>query len=229
MPRQWESDLVHRSGFRFLNTFFFSRPFGLARGTLLATVVTLACTDDGGDQSVAFGPSALEINGAENTAGVRFDRDDGEIALACDARLTVRLGPVDVTPGILLNWDLRPPDNCGDEVTQCGHPRVRFLDADDALVLQGDQVSINPVFDLGVVDVQRIRKIEALLISSTNGKPYLQDGKEVSDRWRVRITAPPEECVFEGTGGTPGSGGSEPGNMAGMGGVGGLDGLGGAR
>jgi hypothetical protein len=113
--------------------------------------------------------------------------------------------------------------------------RVRFLDRDDDVILEGDQVSITPVFDLRDIEVGPIRKIEALLINGNNGRPYLQDGKEVSDRWKVKIVPPPADCIVEGTGGTAaggsvGSGGSSTGNLAGMGGLlGGFGGLGGAQ
>lgn len=213
-------------------SFRFSRPFHLAGWALLTTIVVAACNNEDADEAVEFGPSQLKITGAQNTDGVSFDRDDNEVELACDARLTVLLGPEDVTPGILKNWDLRPPGNCGEESTQCGFLRVRFLDSDDEVIRKDDQVSITPVFDLGNVNVEKIKRIEALLINGRNGRPYLQDGKEVSDRWKVKIVPPPEDCLVDGTGGTGtggsvGSGGSD--NLAGMGGLGGLSGLGGAQ
>jgi hypothetical protein len=194
----------------------------------LAATVTGACSKDKGDEEATFGPAVLEILGAQNTAGQEFEPDDSTITLACDQRLTFHVGPHDVTPGLLKNWNLRPPGTCPSNA-QCGYLRYQLVDAEGNTLLQSDQANIAPVLDLSSIEIGEISSFVALLMDGTTAEPYLQDDAQVSDSWSVRVESGTMDCEDPGTGGSAsGSGGTDGTGGDQFGGMGGLGGLGGA-
>lgn len=205
--------------------------FQLRFALAFSAAALVGCKKDAGDEELRYGPAALNILGAQNTNGTKFLSTDPEINLVCDARVTILLGPKSSTPGLLDNWNLRPPATCGN-VSQCGYIHVEFLDKEGDLLLQGDQANIAPVFDLSGMDPSKVSKIVARLMTGDTAEPFLQDGSEVSDSWKVRIDGPAGECSVDATGGASASGGASGGAdatgggdpLGGMGGLGGFDG-----
>lgn len=173
------------------------------------------CSSDSGDDTEALDPPLLEIKGAQNAAGSTFDRDDDVIEVACDPRVTIRLGPSSLGAGLLDNWKFRGPDACGKNAnsqTQCGYVRVELRSDDEKVLGTLEQVVLNPVIDGSIYPLKDVRQIVVTLHSSYDGKPFLVDGKPVTDNWQIRFETE-EMCGMGGAGG-----GANMGGMTGLGG-----------
>lgn len=163
------------------------------------------CSSDSGDDTEALDPPLLEIKGAQNAAGNTFDRDDDVIEVACDPRVTIRLGPSSLGAGLLDNWKFRGPANCK-EADQCGYVRVELRGDDEKVLSTLEQAVLNPVIDGSIYPLDEVRQIVVTLRSGYDGTPFLVDGKPVTDNWQIRFENE-EMCGMGGAGGGSNMGG----------------------
>ncbi len=169
------------------------------------------CSSDSDQTTEELDPPLLEIRGAQNADGKEFDRDDEFVEVACDPRLTIRLGPSTDGAGLLDNWDLRGPRNCS-EGDQCGFVRVELLDEDEKVLATVEQASLNPLIDGAKYELEEVRQLVVSLYSGYDGALFLVDGEPVMDSWKIRF----ESATMCGMGGA--GGGSGTGGMDGLGG-----------
>lgn len=184
-----------------------------------ALLVFGACSDDSDDSEEEREPTILEILGAQNAEGSRYELDDDLVEVSCDPRVTINLGPSPLGSGLLDNWQFRGPGTCGSAL-QCGFIRAQLLDSEGKVVTEVEQAVLNPVFDLSEVDLERIASVETTLVQGKDLEDYLVDGEPVTASWTVEFSAASGCEGMGGAGGAPSMGGAPP--------VGGIGGMGGA-
>lgn len=191
--------------------------------SLIGLGCAVSCKDKTSSEE-GFGPPSLLFLGAQNADGAAFDVEDEVVEVACDPRVTFRLGPSSDLEGVLDNWVLRPAGACRGQL-QCGFVRLDLRDEHDEILMTSDQASINFVVDLSGQELAEVRAVTALLINGNNGNLYLREGAPVADRWDVRLSSVDCESSHGGAGGDSGTGGKSGTGGASLGGAGGFGGL----
>lgn len=180
-----------------------------------------ACADGNSNKDQLTKSPTLEIAAIENSQGQTFQPDE-RISVACDRRLTVRLGPSNTTPYMLDNWIFRPPANCDEKQKQCGFVRLLLRYSDNKTVTV-ERASLAIVLSDQFV-TSELQEVTATLIDGHDGSVFLVDDQAISDHTDLSLNF--TDCPNSGSGGD--GGGSDVVSDGGMGGMGGETGLGGS-
>ena len=165
------------------------------------------CSSDSQQKTEKLDPPVLEIRGAQNADGKEFDRDDEVVEVACDPRVTIRLGPSTFGAGLLDNWEFRGPRNCKKE-ERCGFVRVELLDKSEKVLATLEQASLNPLIDGAKYELDEVTQVVVTLYSGYDGEKFLVDGEPVIDSWNIRFESA-TMCGMGGAGGGESTGGSD--------------------
>ncbi len=181
-------------------------------------------------------PPNLELLSVTNADGEAVEAEGESVRLACDTRLTIGVGPVQVDndgveqPGLLQDWLWGPPGTCG-AFRPCGYVRVELLNADEEILsrstmdreipARAEAPLLNIVIETEGLNLSEVRQVRAQLIQGNTGLVYENEGVSVEDSWEFTLSAP-DDCE-QGMGGMGGFGGQ--GGMANMGGMGGINSL----
>lgn len=175
-----------------------------AAGWVMAAFL-VGCGGRGASSTSAGAPPTLQFLGAENADSEMFAASESRLDLGCSPRATFLLGPSETTPGLLDNWQLRPPGNCG-STAACGYLNLSFLGAEDEVLFEVNQASLAVVVDFSE-DPLPISRVVASLVQGNSGQFYSNESAAaepppVQATWSLQITLS-ENCssAADGTGG----------------------------
>lgn len=200
--------------------------FALSLSGVAVLLAESGCSSDSGSDKETLDPPRLEVVSFQNADGERFDQDDGIVQVACDPRVTIRLGPSSDGGGLLDNWNFRGPSfrvdpnspsgNCKSGA-QCGFVQVDLINGKGKTLGTLTQAALNLVIDGSEFPLDQVREITVTLIAGFGREPFLVKGAPVTDIWKGRFELS-SMCGLGGAGGNAGQGG-EP-AMGGFGGAG---------
>jgi hypothetical protein len=205
------------------------RLFALCSWAASIALTVGACSDDDTSPQGPTEPPELEIVRILSNDGTRWNSyvPGDDVDQPCDDQLTVRVGPAD-NAGRLLNWELRPPGNCG-RINNCGYVVVRILEGSRELA-RGSAAAVNVPVDVANVPLGTPLRVSVELRQGTTGELFTVQDTETNEPvpliGEAALSLRPRQCPSApgGGGGMPGSGLGGAGGNLGDGGQGGFAG-----